>query len=129
MNTKDHRSIRRDKAISYTSQTYWGSVLNASLCKFFILRAICDGPAHGYEIIRRVARLTEDFCVPTQGTIYPVLQEFLRCGCVTCQSQVVNGRTRKVYTVTAKGQEAYQAGREVWQKGLCCVNRVVEQKG
>ena len=62
--------------ICYDNQKYWNGILNASLCKLFILRAICDGPAHGYEIIRRVARLTDNFCVPTQGTIYPVLREF-----------------------------------------------------
>ena len=115
--------------VSYTSRTYWSGILNASLCKFFILKAICDGPAaHGYEIIRRVGRLTDGFCVPTQGTIYPVLREFQRCGCVTCREEVVNGRTRKVYTVTSKGREAYQAGLDVWQKGLCCVKHVVGQK-
>jgi len=115
-------------AVSYTSKTYWSGVLNASLCKFFILRAICDGPAHGYEIIRRVARMTDYFCTPTQGTIYPVLREFQECGCVTCRREVVNGRTRKVYSVTPKGREAYKAGLGVWQKGLRCVQHVVEQE-
>jgi len=116
-------------AVSYTSQTYWSSVLNSSLCKFFILRALCDGPAHGYEIIRRVDRLTDGFCVPTQGTIYPVLREFQECGCVTCRREVVNGRTRKVYAVTPKGTKAYQTGMEVWKKGLCCVQQVVGETG
>jgi DNA-binding PadR family transcriptional regulator len=115
-------------SICYTSRRYWSSILNASLCKFFILRALCDGPAHGYEIIRRVATLTDNFCVPTQGTIYPVLREFQECGCVTCLPAVVNGRTRKVYTVTRKGRDAYKAGADVWEKGLCCVKQVVERK-
>jgi len=114
--------------ICYDNQKYWNGILNASLCKLFILRAICDGPAHGYEIIRRVARLTDNFCVPTQGTIYPVLREFQQCGCVTCRTELVNGRTRKVYSVTPKGKKAYQMGREVWQKGLCCVNRVIGEE-
>jgi PadR family transcriptional regulator PadR len=115
-------------AKNYTTHSYWNGILNASLCKFFILRALCDGPAHGYEIIRRVARLTDNFCVPTQGTIYPVLREFQQCGCVTCSPEVVNGRTRKVYTVTPKGRDAYKAGQEVWEKGLCCVKQVVAEK-
>lgn len=113
---------------NYTTQGYWTGILNASLCKFFILRALCDGPAYGYEIIRRVARLSDDFCIPTQGTIYPVLAEFQECGCVTCRPEVVNGRTRKVYALTAKGQEAYKAGEDVWQQGLGCVRRVVAKK-
>ncbi len=113
-------------AKNYTTRGYWNSILNASLCKFFILRALYDGPAHGYEIIRRVAKLTDEFCTPTQGTIYPVLREFQECGCVTCRREVVNGRTRKIYTLTPKGQDAYQTGQEVWQKGLCCVRQVVK---
>lgn len=112
---------------NYTTQGYWNSILNASLCKFFILRAVCDGPAHGYEIINRVAKLTDNFCVPTQGTIYPVLREFQKCGCVTCHEEVFNGRTRKIYTITPKGKDAYQAGLETWQNGLCCVRQVIKK--
>jgi len=115
-------------AVSFTRKTYWSGMLNASLCKFFILKAICDGPAHGYEIIRRVARMTDDFCVPTEGTIYPVLREFQQCGCVTCSKEIVKGRTRKVYTITPKGEEAFKAGAEVWRQGLCCVERIIEKK-
>ncbi len=115
-------------AKDYTTSGYWNSILNAGLCKFFILRALCSGPTHGYDIIRKVARMTDNFCVPTQGTIYPVLREFQECGCLTCSQETVNGRTRKVYTVTPKGRKAYRAGQEIWQKGLRCVERVVEKK-
>ena len=115
-------------ARNYTTKSYWSRILNASLCKFFILRAIYDGPIHGYEIARRVAQLTDNFCVPTQGTSYPVLREFQECGCVTCSQEIVDGRIRKVYTVTPKGRDAYQAGLEVWRKGLCCVHAVVDEK-
>jgi len=115
-------------AVSFSDKTYWSRILNASLCKFFILKAICDGPAHGYEIIRRVARMTDGFCVPTEGTIYPVLREFQQCGCVTCRKDVVKGRIRKVYTITPKGRKAYETGQRVWREGLCCVERVIQQK-
>ncbi len=110
----------------YTASGYWTSILNASLCKFFILRALCEGPAHGYEIIRRVDTMTNGFCVPNEGTVYPVLREFEQCGCATCHQETVSGRVRKVYSVTRKGQEAYMAGRDIWQKGLCCVGQVIE---
>jgi PadR family transcriptional regulator, regulatory protein PadR len=113
---------------NYAAHSYWAGILNASLCKFFILRALCDGPAHGYEIIRRVARISDEFCVPTEGTIYPALSEFQQCGCVTCHPEIVNGRTRKVYTLTPQGQDAYKAGEEVWHQGLSSVQRVVKKK-
>ncbi len=113
---------------NYTTHRYWTGILNASLCKFFILRALCDGPAHGYEIIRRVSRISDEFCVPTEGTIYPVLAEFQACGCVTCRPEIVNGRTRKVYTLTTKGRNAYRTGEAVWQQGLASVKRAVQAK-
>ncbi len=112
--------------INYTGRMYWSRILNASLCKFFILGAVCAGPAHGYEIIQRVARLTDNFCVPTQGTVYPVMREFEACGCVTCHLEVVNGRRRKVYSVTPKGREAYRSGLDVWKDGLAHIGKFVE---
>jgi len=66
----------------YASRDYWHGMLNASVCKLLILRAVCDRPGHGYEIIRRVAALTRNVCVPTEGTVYPVLREFEACGCM-----------------------------------------------
>lgn len=29
---------------------------------------------------------------------------------------------------TAKGRDAYEAGQAVWQDGLCCVKRIVDEK-
>ena len=40
-------------ARDYTTHGYWNRILNGSLCKFFIMRALRDGPAHGYEKIGR----------------------------------------------------------------------------
>ena len=104
--------------MDYTCRTYWKAVLNASLCKFFILQAVCERPAHGYGIIRRVAQRTGNLCMPIQGTVYPVLREFERCGCMHCRVEVVHGRERKVYRATPKGRKALQAGMDVWRRGL-----------
>lgn len=113
------------KCIDYTAEGYWDGILNASFSKFFILKALTDGPAHGYEIIRRVEKLTEGLYTPTEGTIYPVMREFLDCACVSCSEEVVNGRTRKVYALTAKGHGAYRAGVDIWRRGIRCVEKVI----
>lgn len=44
-------------------------MLNAALCKYLILRAVCEQPIHGYGIIQRLATLTQNLCVPTQATV------------------------------------------------------------
>ena len=33
--------------MDYTSREYWNGVMNASLCKFLILRVVCEEPMHG----------------------------------------------------------------------------------
>ena len=111
--------------MDYTCRAYWNAVMNASLCKFLILRAVCAEPMHGYGIIQRVAKLTGNLCVPTQGTVYPVLREFAKCGCVRCGIEVVRGRERKVYTATPKGRKSLAAGTDVWRRGLAHLQAVV----
>jgi DNA-binding PadR family transcriptional regulator len=110
----------------FLSEGYWAAVLKAGLCKFLILKALGEGPVHGYQLIRRVGVMTGGFCEPTEGTIYPVLREFERAGCVRRQVGTVFGRPRKVYALTAKGRQALRAGVQAWKQGLACVRRAVE---
>jgi DNA-binding PadR family transcriptional regulator len=111
--------------MDYTCRAYWNAVLNASLCKFLILRTVCERPQHGYGIVRRVAGSTRNLCAPTQGTVYPVLREFERCGCVKSRIEVVRGRKRKVYAATPKGRAALQAGADVWRRGIVALRRAL----
>jgi PadR family transcriptional regulator PadR len=108
----------KKSAVDYTCREYWNCVLNASLCKFLILRVVCEQPMHGYGVILRLAELTRNLCTPTQGTVYPVLREFERCGCVRSHHQVVGGRERKVYEATEKGRVALAAGMDVWRRAI-----------
>ncbi len=104
--------------VEYTNQQYWNDIINMSLSKFFILRVLYEEPSYGYEIIRRVAGMTDGFCAPTEGAVYPVLKEFERDGCVTSEKRTVNGRQRKVYTLTPLGREAFEVGAEVWEGAI-----------
>lgn len=109
----------------YASRDYWRGMLNASVCKLLILRAVCERPGHGYEIIRRVAALTHNVCAPTEGTVYPVLREFEVCGCLTVHDHTVRGRTRHVYRATPQGRAALHAGLDVWHHGLTKISRAL----
>ena len=114
--------------MDYTCPAYWNAVISASLCKFLILRAVCDEPIHGYAVTRRVADLSGNLCVPTQGTVYPVLREFEHCGCVRSQIERVRGRERRIYTATPKGRKAIAAGTDVWRRGLSCLQAAVQPR-
>lgn len=104
--------------MDYTRHGYWNGILNAGVCKLLILRAVCERPTHGYRLIQRISEDTGHQCVPTQGTVYPVLREFEACGCVHSRIEKAHGRERRIYTATAKGRRALRAGLEVWRQAM-----------
>ncbi|NLX92035.1 MAG: PadR family transcriptional regulator [Firmicutes bacterium] len=100
----------------YLDKRYWNGLIKMSISRLFILRVLYEKPLHGYGISKRISSLTCGCCAPTEGALYPVLHEFEEGGYVTCQAKTVNGRKRKVYTITSKGEEAYRVGLEAWQE-------------
>ncbi|MGF1575735.1 MAG: PadR family transcriptional regulator [Cyanophyceae cyanobacterium] len=100
----------------YLSRAYWNGTIKMSLSKFFILRVLHQQPMHGYDIAREVERLTQGCCSPTEGTIYPVLRDYEEGGYLTSVEQVVSGRQRKVYTLTAKGRQAFKVAVAAWME-------------
>lgn len=99
-----------------TTRAYWNGTIKMSLSKFFILNVLHQRPMHGYDIARTVERTTNGCCSPTEGTIYPALREFEEGGYVTSEAEVVSGRERKVYTLTAKGRKAFAVAVEAWME-------------
>lgn len=113
-----------------SSRAYWNGTIKMSLSKFFILRVLYDRPMHGYDIARTVEAATNGCCSPSEGTIYPVLREFEEGGYVTFESEVVSGRTRKVYTLTDRGRETLRVAIDAWMEitdALVAADRVVER--
>ena len=73
-------------------------------------------PMHGYEITKQIAELTNSCCSPSEGSLYPVLKEFTEAGLVSLLAEVVSGRERKVYTLTPKGEQAWQVASRAWRE-------------
>lgn len=115
-----HRSSAKT-AIDYTSRAYWAGTIKMSLSKFFILCVLHQRPMHGYDIARAVAHTTNGCCSPAEGTLYPALREFEAGGYVTAELQVVSGRERRVFTLTAKGREAFQVATDAWMEITQCL--------
>ncbi len=100
----------------FLDQSYWNGMIKMSLSRLFILRTLYDGPLHGYALSKRIAEITRGCCAPTEGALYPALHEFEREDCLTCHSEVVGGRSRKVYTLTEKGIQACLTGLRAWEE-------------
>ena len=95
---------------------YWNGLIKMSLSRLFIFRILYQEDLHGYEISKRIEKLTKGCCAPTEGTLYPALKEFEEGGFLKSRKEVVSGRERKVYSITKKGIKAYKTALESWEE-------------
>lgn len=112
--------------MKYETQDYWNSLIKMSLSRFFILHVLNQQPVHGYEIAKQVAAITKGCCAPTEGSLYPVLKEFLDAGLVDAASEVIAGRERKVYTLAPAGKRAYQMAATAWGEAASYILSAIE---
>ena len=95
----------------YTDRAYWQGTIKMSLSKFFVLCVLHHKPMHGYEVVQAVERTTNGCCSPTEGTVYPMLNEFEAGGYPTARNEIVQGRGREIYALTRKGRNAFRRRR------------------
>jgi PadR family transcriptional regulator PadR len=118
--TSPPKAVERS-AVDYTDRAYWSGIIKMSLSKFFVLCVLHEKPMHGYEVVQAVERTTKGCCSPTEGTVYPMLNEFEVGGYLTSHGEVVQGRERKVYTLTDRGREAFRTAVGSWLEATDCI--------
>jgi|SRR5690349_6395783 len=90
--------------MSLTSSLTYVTLDYMSYIEILILRRLRSGPAHGYELRKRVEQTTG--VVLHNNSLYPALKRFEEAGAVTKTAQSQDGRPpRLVYTLTEVGQE------------------------
>ena len=74
---------------------------------YFTLAALLDGPLHGYAIAKRAEDVSGGRVRLTAGTLYAALERLLEAGLVAVEGEeVVRGRARRYYRLTAAGSAA-----------------------
>jgi DNA-binding PadR family transcriptional regulator len=90
-----------------------------------VLAILEGGPAHGYAIIESLReRSGGEFDLP-EGTVYPALHRLERAGSLTSRREVIGGRERRVYRLSAKGRVALRERRASWNQFSTAVNQVL----
>ena len=77
-----------------------GRKFSSSELQLLILRLLSDGPAHGYQLIRRLEELSQGFYAPSPGVIYPALTYLDEIG----QAEARQDGKRKLYALTDDGR-------------------------
>src|SRR5512138_3843619 len=91
-----------------------------------LLAAVQFRPTHGYAIAETL-RIRSDgaFDLP-EGTLYPALHRLERAGFLASRWSEVNGRRRRVYQLTRKGQQVLVKRHGEWREFAQAVHAVVE---
>jgi DNA-binding PadR family transcriptional regulator len=75
--------------------------------QLLILGLLAEKPCYGYEIIKTLEERSKGFYIPSPGMVYPALTYLEEIGRATVEAD----GARKLYRITASGQEHLEANR------------------
>jgi PadR family transcriptional regulator PadR len=77
-----------------------------------VLAAIKNGESYGYQIIKDMKPYIE----LSESTLYTILKRLEATEMLTVRSTEHNGRLRKYYRITSKGQDRIEEFRNEWKE-------------
>lgn len=102
-----------------------GEILKGHIATM-VLSVIGMRPRHGYEIMKILSERSEGVFDLGQGTIYPMLYALEEEQLVRSSDEMVDGRRRRMYSLTAAGKKRLAEKRETWRVFQEAMNRVIE---
>jgi transcriptional regulator len=94
-----------------------------------ILKAIADGPRHGYAIARWLEQATRDSLVIEDGSLYPALYRLEANGFIASDwGRSELGRRVKRYALTPKGRRRLKRDTATWARFAQAVSGVLIPK-
>jgi transcriptional regulator len=92
-----------------------------------ILRIIASEPMHGWGIIQRLKRLTDDVFQATPGSLFPALQRLEENGWASgAWGTSESNRRAKYYSITRAGRKQLTREEEHWKTITIAVSKVLE---
>jgi transcriptional regulator len=93
-----------------------------------ILQILGRGSRHGYSIAREIKQRSEGLLDFREGTLYPALHAHENRGWVRSFERLENGRTRRYYQLTRRGERALEDERDHWRRLARAVDLVLEER-
>lgn len=79
-----------------------------------LLAVISSGERYGYAIIRSLQQRSNGRFTMKEGTVYPALHRLEDEGLITSRLELVEGRQRRLYELTATGRASLVEQRAAW---------------
>ena len=82
---------------------------------------------YGYQIVKELELRSQGYFKFKEGTLYPALHRLEKAGLIAGKWQMLpNGRQRRYYHITAKGQTELNEEKIQWQDFLAAVTMILE---
>ena len=97
-----------------------GSIDSLLLC------LLSQQPMYGYQVIKELAGRSEGYFRFKEGTLYPALHRLEKDGRVEGKWEMLpDGRQRKYYHITEKGQRVLVEKQSQWRDFLAAMNLII----
>ncbi len=93
-----------------------------------LLLSLLEGQAmYGYQIVKELETRSQGYFKFKEGTLYPALHRLEKAGLIAGEWQLLpNGRQRRYYHITAKGQAELSKEKVQWQDFLAAVKMIMQ---
>jgi PadR family transcriptional regulator PadR len=91
-----------------------------------ILAVLKRKDLYGYEIIKEIARQSEEILTLGEGSIYPMLHQLEGKNFIKSYWQNEGGRDRKYYTITRKGKTVFINHLKEWKLFSTSLNKIFQ---
>ena len=92
-----------------------------------ILKALSLGPLHGYGIIQRIRRMSDEMLTVEQGALYPALYRIEQKKWVSSKwGNNETGRRAKFYKLTKAGEKQLRVEEDSWDRVALVVAKMRE---
>ena len=92
-----------------------------------LLSLLAQQPMYGYQIVKVLEAKSQGYFKFKEGTLYPALHRLEKSGLITGKWQLLpNGRQRRYYYITPKGEAKLALEKTQWQDFLTAVKLILQ---
>jgi transcriptional regulator len=94
-----------------------------------VMKALTDGPAHGYGVARWIHETTDEALAIEDGALYTALHRLEKSGLLkSTWGLSETNRRAKYYSLTAKGRRVLREQTETWRRNAAALFKVLDAK-
>jgi PadR family transcriptional regulator PadR len=90
-----------------------------------VLQMLSRRAMYGYELVRAIECSSGQVLEFGEGCIYPILHRLEKDGHLSSKRELVGGRSRVVYRITASGRKRLESRAAAWQRVAAAIELVL----